>query len=105
MSHKDEENIANKIIAAEKRVAVGGRYKHSKTGNEYIVTDLATLESTEEVGVIYQAEYGNRLKWIRPINNFLEKIELNGKNTPRFVRVSETNQNPSRATKTETTGK
>jgi len=89
MSKKSEEIFINKIVTAEKRVAVGGRYKHAKASSEYIVTDLAIIEATEEVGVVYQAEYGNRLKWARSIDNFLEEVELNGKNSPRFVQISE----------------
>jgi hypothetical protein len=52
-------------------------YKHYK-GNSYRVLVIATHSETEEPMVIYQALYGDGKIWARPLEMFLEKVEING---------------------------
>lgn len=40
-------------------------------------------ETLEEM-VLYKAMYGDRLTWVRPLNMFIEEVEVNGKKVPRF---------------------
>lgn len=61
----------------------GKKYRHFK-GNEYIVLHLAKHSETEEDMVVYQALYGERGIWVRPLSMFLEKVEVNGKYVNRF---------------------
>ena len=49
-----------------------GRYKHYK-GKEYEVLGVAKHSETLEDFVIYQALYGKKQIWVRPLNMFLEK--------------------------------
>jgi hypothetical protein len=72
---------------AAKLVTIGGRYRHSKSGGEYTLVDLALLEASEEVSVIYRAEYGDRLLWVRNLAVFLEEVEINGVHRPRFKEI------------------
>ncbi len=44
-----------------------GRYRHYK-GQEYEVIGVATHSETEEEFVVYQALYGERNLWIRPLS-------------------------------------
>ncbi|HPT08625.1 MAG TPA: DUF1653 domain-containing protein [bacterium] len=60
-----------------------GKYKHYK-GKEYEVLGVAKHSETLEDLVIYQALYGKKQIWVRPLNMFLEKVEIDGKKVSRF---------------------
>ena len=60
-----------------------GKYRHYK-GNEYEVIGLAEHSETLEDLVVYQALYGERELWVRPVKMFLEEVEVDGKKMPRF---------------------
>lgn len=68
-----------------------GKYKHSKTGNFYQVLNVAKHSETLEDLVVYECLYDNPLSkiWVRPLEMFLEDVELNGKKVPRFVFIEE----------------
>jgi hypothetical protein len=65
-----------------------GRYRHYK-GQTYLVLGVARHSETFEEFVVYQAEYGDKSIWIRPIAMFIEQITLNGQQMPRFKFVDE----------------
>jgi hypothetical protein len=60
-----------------------GRYKHYK-GKMYEVIGVAKHSETLEEFVVYRALYGENELWARPLNMFLEEVEVNGKKVPRF---------------------
>ena len=60
-----------------------GRYQHYK-GNDYIVIGVAHHSETDEELVVYQQDYGDKGLWVRPKEMFLESVELDGKQVPRF---------------------
>jgi len=69
-----------------------GKYRHYK-GKEYEVLGFAHRRETLESLVVYKAPYnsdiyGNQALWVRPVNLFLEEIEVHGKKVPRFTQVS-----------------
>ena len=66
----------------------GETYAHFKTGNLYKILELAKDENLEEV-VVYEAQYKNKESqiWVRPLKNFLEKVEWKGKLVKRFSLV------------------
>lgn len=69
-------------------VHVGARYTHFKTpDSEYIVTGLGILEATEEVAVIYQAQQGDTVTFIRPFSSWIETVEHEGSTVPRFSKL------------------
>ena len=72
-----------------KHVEVEAFYAHYKhPERNYEVVELAILEATEEVAVVYRALYGEKLTFIRPFANWLETVEVGeGKRVPRFSRV------------------
>lgn len=83
------QDLKNKVEKAKQQIKVGGRYVHFKDPKKiYVVRDLAILESTEEVVVTYQAEYGDRLTFVRTASSWLEKINKDGKQVPRFTLVN-----------------
>lgn len=61
-----------------------GIYKHFK-GKEYKVLGVARHSETLEELVLYQAEYGDREIWVRPVSMFFDDVEYEGKNTKRFA--------------------
>jgi hypothetical protein len=61
-----------------------GLYKHYK-GNRYQVLGIARHSETLEELVVYQALYGDKGLWIRPLAMFCETIKTNeGNEIPRF---------------------
>lgn len=66
---------------------VGKKFKHYK-GKEYLVLHLAKHSETLEDVVVYQALYGERGIWVRPLAMFLEKVMIGGKMIDRFEELS-----------------
>ena len=70
-----------------------GKYKHYK-GNFYLVLGIVRHSETLEKLVVYKAlynsdEFGNNALWVRPLSNFVEKFQIDGKEVPRFRFVGE----------------
>jgi hypothetical protein len=67
-----------------------GIYQHYK-GQKYRVIGVAKHSETLEDLVVYEALYENPKSklWVRPLNNFTENIEIDGKQTPRFQYIQE----------------
>jgi len=63
-----------------------GKYQHYK-GGLYQVEGVATHSETEEKMVVYRPLYGEQALWVRPLEMFLETIEINGVVQPRFAFV------------------
>ena len=84
MAHTSQEELNQKIEEAKKKVEVGATYFHYKSLDQfYIVEDIALMEETEEVCVVYKALYGDEITWVRTVENFLKKTE----HRPRFTKV------------------
>jgi len=65
-----------------------GRYRHYK-GNHYVVLGVASHSETLEKLVVYQADYGDRGLWVRPLAMFLETVEISGEPKARFEFLDE----------------
>ena len=52
----------------------GGVYKHFK-GNLYIVEDFVCHSETGEKMVLYRALYGDGVRYVRPYEMFLSKVD------------------------------
>ncbi|MGE8336134.1 DUF1653 domain-containing protein [Pseudomonas laurylsulfatiphila] len=63
-----------------------GLYQHYK-GPLYRVFSVARHSETEEEVVFYQALYGDCGFWVRPLSMFLESVEVDGEQVPRFALV------------------
>lgn len=70
----------------KRKIIIGTKYKHFK-GNEYLVLNLAKHSETLEDMVVYQALYGEKGVWVRPLDMFLSQKEHNGKLINRFEEV------------------
>lgn len=67
----------------QQSIRPGKRYRHYK-GNDYLVLYQARHSETLEDLVVYQALYGERGIWVRPLAMFTEKVEVNGALVDRF---------------------
>ncbi|TBW56485.1 DUF1653 domain-containing protein [Marinobacter halodurans] len=63
-----------------------GRYRHYK-GKDYDVIGVARHSETEEELVVYRCLYGDHSLWVRPLNMFLESVDVAGESVPRFTYV------------------
>ncbi|MGE5453784.1 MAG: DUF1653 domain-containing protein [Methylocystaceae bacterium] len=70
----------------KRELKIGGKYRHFK-GNEYLVLYLAKHSETEEDMVVYQALYGARDIWVRPLTMFLDQKEVAGVLVDRFIEM------------------
>jgi hypothetical protein len=70
----------------KRELKIGHKYRHFK-GNEYLVLYLAKHSETLEDLVVYQALYGERGIWVRPLEMFLGQKEVDGKWVNRFEEI------------------
>ena len=66
-----------------------GTYVHYKNGQHYTVIDVVTHSETEETMVLYRAEYGRFGLWVRPLEMFMERVQVEGQEVPRFKYLSD----------------
>lgn len=64
----------------------GKIYMHYK-GNKYKVLCTAKHSETLEEMVVYQALYGNKDIWVRPLSMWNEEVLVDGKKVKRFELV------------------
>ena len=60
-----------------------GKHQHYK-GKFYEVIGVAHHSETKEELVVYRALYGDNALWVRPKKIFLEIVNIDGKEVPRF---------------------
>jgi hypothetical protein len=72
----DFSSLANSIV-------IGSLYEHYK-GLHYKILGVARHSETLEELIVYQALYGERGTWVRPLSMFLENVTIDGKSQPRF---------------------
>lgn len=65
-----------------------GTYRHFK-GQQYEVLGTARHSETEDEYVLYRALYGDGDLWVRPAAMWAERVERDGYDGPRFVRVGD----------------
>lgn len=60
-----------------------GIYRHFK-GNKYQVINIVRHSENQQYMVLYRALYGDHGLWVRPLQMFIEEIEVEGQKRPRF---------------------
>jgi hypothetical protein len=63
-----------------------GRYRHYK-GGDYEVVGIARHSENDEQLVVYRCLYDNNSLWVRPLAMFLETVQVDGRELPRFERI------------------
>ena len=66
-----------------------GPYKHYKRGDDYTVIDIVFHSETDEAMVLYRPEYGERKLWVRPLEMFVDSVDVDGQRVPRFLYVGD----------------
>ena len=69
-------------------MVIKGKYRHFKCG-EYEVLYMAKHSETGEEMVVYRALYGAGEVWVRPLKMWEERVEKDGKITPRFLKIED----------------
>ncbi len=80
---ESQAQLSAKLAQAAKQVIVGARYMHYKKLSYKVVT-LALREEDNEPCVIYRAEHGDTVTWIRPVSDWIKEVEVDGESVPRF---------------------
>jgi hypothetical protein len=89
MAHKSQVELRDSLEEAAAQVPVGDTYVHYKSLDQtYTVTGHVVMEATDAVGIIYQANYGKRISFVRALDSWLAHIEHEGKSVPRFSKVA-----------------
>ncbi|MFT5938462.1 MAG: hypothetical protein ACI8R9_000570 [Paraglaciecola sp.] len=65
-----------------------GIYRHYK-GNDYEVIGVAKHSEDETQLVVYRPLYGAGDLWVRPLDMFVENVEIDGQSLPRFAYTGE----------------
>jgi len=88
MEHLSELELRHRLDEAEALVEKGARYAHYKHPELlYIAVGFAIREDSQEVCVIYRAEYGEQIPFIRTLASFVGSVEVDGASVPRFARL------------------
>jgi hypothetical protein len=88
MAHLDQDALAALVADGESKVTVGATYVHYKHSDmRYKVLSIALIEATDEPAVVYEAQYGAKVIFVRPVNDWLETVEWQGKTVPRFTKI------------------
>jgi hypothetical protein len=87
---KDNNSVVftKEIEKNNRNLKIGKKYRHFK-GKEYLVFHIAKHSETLEELVVYQALYGEKGIWVRPLDMFLGQVEVNGMLVNRFEECEE----------------
>jgi hypothetical protein len=83
---KEQPKMDEQIIDNSNQRVPSGLYEHYKRGR-FIVLGVAKNCKTEEEVVVFYNEFNLKALWIRPVEEFLGTVELNGEQVPRFVKL------------------
>lgn len=87
-THKEQLELRKEVEIANTKVTIGAKYCHYKGKDKvYEVIGLGFLEANDELCVIYQAQYGEKLTFLRPVTIWLEKVKWEGKTVQRFTKL------------------
>lgn len=83
--HKGSDQLVAELEEAAKLVEVGAIYRHYKSADKtYKVIGFTIWEATDEVAIIYEAQYGAKLSFCRALSVWLEDVEFEDQMVPRF---------------------
>jgi len=90
MAQKDQAQLSKELENLRSIIKVGDKYYHYKHLDQfYHILAIGFIEATEEPCIVYEAEYGDKITWVRTANEFFAKVKLeNGTEVDRFTKVS-----------------
>ncbi len=88
-NRKHASELISEISKAKEIVKIGGKYSHYKDSNKtYTVIDFGVQEATNKICVMYKADYVENLIFVRDLDIWLEKVEVNSKKVNRFTFIN-----------------
>ena len=88
MAHKEQQDLILELESLKLKIKIGDRYYHYKHSDQfYHIITVGFIEATEEACVVYEAEYGDKITWVRSQSDFFAKVEVDGKEVDRFTKV------------------
>jgi hypothetical protein len=88
MGRLTQQELGQKLSEAMALVEVGGLYHHFKDPTKhYKVIAIGFIEEREEVCVVYQALYGEKIAWVRTLEVWLSKAHTDNGEVSRFQKV------------------
>jgi hypothetical protein len=89
MAHTEISQLIEELKSVKEKVEVGQKYFHYKHPDQiYHILRVGIIEETEKICVIYEAEYDEKVVWVRPIEDFLSKVKLeDGTEVDRFTKI------------------
>lgn len=85
MTKLSYEELKRQISEAQEQVPLGSKWRHYK-GGEYTINNIAVLEETQELTVIYTSLAYPDVSFVRPITVWSEQVEWEGQTVQRFSR-------------------
>lgn len=89
MGSKNSQQLLSELDNLKQRINVGDKFYHFKHPESfYIVVAVGFIENNEEPCIVYQAEYGDKITWVRTEDEFFAKVTLeDGSEVDRFTKV------------------
>jgi len=87
--HKPWEELEQEILKAKEFIPPGSRWQHYK-GGMYVVSDIAIIELTDAVAVVYRSVDHPLVTFIRPLVDWQDMMGYEGKQQFRFRRIDGT---------------
>lgn len=86
MPLKSEEEL-EQLLADAKQQVPKGLYRHSGNEKKYLVIDYAIHRYSGEACIIYEAQYGKHLRFVRTLREWFKPEMRDGKEVVRFVSI------------------
>lgn len=87
-TNKTKDQLTKEIDDLKVRIDEGDECYHYKHPDQfYHVVGVGFIEGNGEPCVVYQADYGDKLTWVRTESEFFAKVDHNGKEVARFTKV------------------
>jgi hypothetical protein len=67
-----DEKLSEMVRPATEAVPVGSKWRHSKSGGDYIAEGVALSEGGQEPVVIYRSTREGSVAWVRVARDFLD---------------------------------
>ncbi len=83
---KSYEELQSMITNANDQVKLGSRCYHYKDQSKtYEIKDYVIYEDNQDIGIVYEAEYMPGINFVRPMSEFFDVVEFEGKEVTRFT--------------------
>ncbi|MEK7075174.1 MAG: DUF1653 domain-containing protein [Patescibacteria group bacterium] len=85
---KNKDQLLEELNKLKLRIDEGDKCYHYKHPDQlYQIVGVGFIERNGQPCVVYQAEYGDQLTWVRIDEEFFAKVDLEGTQVNRFTKV------------------